>query len=259
MRWVQASCALLAFAAGSARAQTMLDQELRLVEIHSLLVALPPGNAPGALRAGEVELGVEIIGIPTINGQTGGKFQFTASDRTFAFPRPRVAIGLPAPTGFRAFVGLSYIPPLTIFEINEHFGSVEGGLAWVPDGPFVAGIRGHVLVARSQTSVTEAASRDTLENFEFGGDASAGYRLDFGAASVTPFVGVGLTRVIGNFRITSDNELLRSHTTNASVTGGVRLFARPGIEAVAQVVVFPGRLVHPSLGLSWVFDWLSKP
>jgi len=76
---------------------------------------------------------------------------------------------------------------------------------------------------------------------------------------VTPFAGVGVTRVVGNFRVTSDNVLLTSRTTNASVTGGLRLFARPGIEAVAELVVFPGRLVHPSFRLAWVFDWLSKP
>ena len=42
----------LALTAGAARAQTMLDQEQRLIEIHSLLIALQPGNAPGAYRAG---------------------------------------------------------------------------------------------------------------------------------------------------------------------------------------------------------------
>jgi len=155
-------------------------------------------------------------------------------------------------------VGLSYIPPITIVEINEHFGALEAGLAWVPDSPFVAGIRGHVLVARSKTSVTDPATRDTLENFEFGGDLSAGYRLDFGAGSVTPFAGVGVTRVNGNFRITSDNELLTTRTTNASFTGGARLFVRPGIEAVAELVVFPGRLVDPTFRLAWAFDWLPK-
>ena len=114
MRWLRAPCALLAVAAGSAQAQTMLDQEQRLIEIHSLLVALQPGNPPGAYRPGEVSLGLEIIVIPSIDGTTGGKRQITASDRTPAFPRPRFAIGLPAPTDFRAFVGLAYIPPIAI-------------------------------------------------------------------------------------------------------------------------------------------------
>jgi len=135
MRWLRAPCALLAVAAGSAQAQTMLDQEQRLIEIHSLLVALQPGNAPGAYRAGELSLGLEIIGIPPIDGTTGGKRQITASDRTFAFPRPRFALGLPAPADFRAFVGLSYIPPIPINEVSSHLGALEAGLAWVPDGP----------------------------------------------------------------------------------------------------------------------------
>jgi len=238
MRWVCAPCAALIFAAGSARAQTMLDQQQRLIEIHSLLLDLPPGDAPGVYRPGEISLGVEIIGIPTINGQTGGKIQMTASDRTFAFPRPR--------------------PPITILEINEHFLGLEGGLAWVADFPLAVGIRGHALVSRAETSVTEPDTRDILDDLEFGADLSAGYRLEFGALNVTPFAAVGLTRVIGNFRVTSDNELLTSRTTNPSVTGGVRLFTRPGVEAVAEVVAFPGRLVHPRIYLSWVFDWLSK-
>jgi Autotransporter beta-domain len=258
MKWVRLSWAVMALGAGSARAQTMLDQQQRLIEVHSLLLDLPLGDAPGAYRPGEVSLGVEVIGIPTINGQTGGKVQFTASDRTFAFPRPRLAIGLPAPDGFRAFVGLSYIPPITILEINEHFLALEGGLAWVPEGPWAVGIRAHALVSRAKTSVTESDTRDTLDDLEFGGDLSAGYRFDLSSLTVTPFAGVGVTRVIGNFRVTSDNVLLTSRTTNPSVTGGVRLFARPGLTAIAEVVVFPGRLVHPSISLAWTFDWFVK-
>jgi len=76
MRWLRSFCAVLAFAAGSARAQTVLDQQQRLIEIHSLLLALQPDNAPGAYRPGEISLGVEVIGIPTITGQTGGKIGF---------------------------------------------------------------------------------------------------------------------------------------------------------------------------------------
>lgn len=259
MRRAAVLCAALALA-GTARAETgtMLEQEQRLIEIHSLLLDLQPGDAPGAYAPGELSLGVEAIGIPTINGQTGGKFQFTASDRAFAFPRPRLALGLPAPDGFRAFVGVSYIPPITILQINEHLLAVEGGLAWVPDGPLSLGVRAHALVSRAQTSVTEADTRDTLDDLEFGGDLSAGYRLDFGATTLTPFAAVGLTRVIGNFRVTSDGELLKSRTTDPSVTGGLRLFLRPGLAAVAEVVAYPGVLVHPSFSLSWVFDGFAK-
>jgi hypothetical protein len=70
-------------------------------------------------------------------------------------------------------------------------------------------------------------------------------------SSVTPFAGIGVTRVAGDFRVASDGYLLSSRTTNAGFTGGVRLFANQGIEAVAEWVVFPGRLVHPSFSLAW--------
>ena len=259
MRWLRAPCALLAVAAGSAQAQTMLDQEQRLIEIHSLLVALQPGNAPGAYRAGELSLGLEIIGIPSIDGTTGGKRQITASDRTFAFPRPRFALGLPAPADFRAFVGLSYIPPIPINEVSSHLGALEAGLAWVPDGPLALGIRVHALVARSKSPVTDPATRDTLDNVEFGADLSAGYRFDFGWGGITPFAGAGITRVAGDFHVTSDDYVLTSRTTNADFTGGVRVFSRPGIEAVAELVVFPGRLVHPTFRIAWLPSWFSKP
>src|SRR5207253_3187969 len=125
----------LLLASAAARGQTMLDQEVRLVEIHSLLIALPPGNAPGAYGPGELSLGLELITIPTIDGTTGGKRQITASDRTPLFPRPRVTLGLPAPEGFRAHVGLAYIPPITLNEVSSHLGAIDAGLAWAPEGP----------------------------------------------------------------------------------------------------------------------------
>jgi len=258
MRSPLVCAAALAAFAGSARAQTMLDQEVRLIEIHSLLVALPPGNAPGAYRPGELSLGVEVVGIPSIDGTTGGKRQITASDHTPLFPRPRLALGLPAPADFRAFVGIAYIPPITFRDVSSHLGALEAGLAWAPEGPLSAGLRGHVLAARSRSPVTEPDTRDTLDNFEFGADVSAGYRLDLGRASITPFAGVGVTRVAGDFKVTSDNYVLTSRTTNVGFSGGLRLVAARNIEAIAEMVVFPGRLVHPSFRLAWVFDVFSK-
>jgi hypothetical protein len=248
----------LALAAGAARAQTMLDQEERLIEIHSLLIALQPGNAPGAYRAGELSLGLELIVIPPIDGTTGGKRQITASDQTPVFPRPRLAFGLPAPEDFRAFVGLAYIPPIKFNEVSSHQGALEAGLAWDQGGPLSVGIRGYVVVARSQSPVTEPTTRDTLDTVDFGADLGAGYRFDFGPGSVTPFASVGVSRIWGEFHVTSDNSVLTSTTTNPGITGGVRLFSKLGLEAVAELVVFPGRLVHPSFGLAWVFDLSSK-
>lgn len=248
----------LLFASGAARAQTMLDQEQRLIEVHSLLIALQPGDAPAAYQPGDLSLGLEIITIPSIDGTTGGKRQITASDRTPAFPRLRFALGLPAPAGFRAFLGFAYIPPIPIRDVSSHLGALEAGFAWAPEGRFAAGLRGYVLAARSQSPVTDPGTRDQLDTLEAGADLSAAVRFDLGGLGVTPFASVGLTRVAGDFLVTSDGVQLSSRTTNPGFSGGVRLLAGPGLEAVAQVVVFPGRLVHPSFGFAWRPDWLSR-
>ena len=216
----------LALAASAARAQTMLDQEQRLIEIHSLLIALQPGNAPGAYRSGELSLGLEIIVIPPIDGTTGGKRQITASDQTPVFPRPRLAIGLPAPEDFRAFIGLAYIPPIKINEVSSHQGALEAGLAWDRGGALSAGIRGYVVVARSESPVTEPTTRDTLDTVDFGADLGAGYRFDLGPGSVTPFASVGVSRISGEFHVTSDNSVLNSTTTNPGIIAGVRLLSK---------------------------------
>jgi len=251
------ACLMFA-AAGAARAQTMLDQEERLIEIHSLLVAAGPLNAPGAYRDGELSLGLEVIGIPPIDGTTGGKRQITASDQTPVFPRLRLALGLPAPEDFRASVGIAYIPPIRFRDVSSHLAALEGEMSYAP-GPLAVGLRGHVLVARSTSPVTDPATRDTLDNFEFGANAAAGYRLDFAPASVTPYVSIGVTRAVGIFRVTNDGYELISRTTNPGLGAGVRLFAKQQLEVVAELAVFPGRLVHPSFRVAWTPDWLSRP
>jgi len=166
MRRPPIACLIVA-AAGAARAQTMLDQEQRLIEVHSLLVDMGALNAPGAYRERDLSLGLEVIVIPGIDGTTGGKRQITASDRTPVFPRLRLALGLPAPEGFRASVGIAYIPPIQLRDVSSHFAALEGEMAYAP-GPLALGFRGHVLVARSMSPVTEPTVRDTLDNFEFG-------------------------------------------------------------------------------------------
>ncbi len=254
MRFARAWFALLLAAAGSAEAQTMLDQEQRLIDIHSLLLDLPPVEAPGAYSVGQVSLGLELITIPPIDGTTGSKKQITASDRTPLFPRPRLAIGLPAPEGFRAFAGISYIPPISIRDVSSHYGAAEAGIAYAP-GAFRVGLRGHLLYAESKSPVTEPQTRDTLKTFEFGADVSAGYNIDIGPGRLTPYAGVGVIRLSGNFRVTSDGVVLTSQYTGSALQVGLRLLVKDHWEAIGELDAFPGRLIHPSFRVAYVLDW----
>ena len=258
MRRALVLVAALAAPAGPAGAQTMLDQEQRLIEIHSLLVDLPPVDAPGSYRPWETSLGLEVVAIPGIDGTTGSRRQITASDRTPVFPRPRLAVGLPAPDGFRAFAGVSYIPPVQIRGVSSHFGALEAGIAWAP-GAARVGLRAHVLYAESKSPVTDPQTRDTLQTFEVGGDLSAGYGLRFGSIDLTPYGGVGVTRLAGDFHVTSDGNVLSSRYTALALHGGVRMLLQGHWEVVAEMAIYPGRLVDPRFRAAYVIDWGAKP
>jgi hypothetical protein len=243
----------VALAASAAGAQTTLDQEQRLIQIHSLLVALPPQTAPDAYAPGQLSLGVELIVIPSISGQIGGRNppEITASDRTPLFPRPRIALGLPAPENFRAYVGATYLPPFQINSASSHQFGLEAGYAWVPETPLSVGLRAFALFAESKSPVTDANTRDTLDSFDAGAELSIGYRFDLGSLTATPFAGFGATFADGNFRVFTDRELLTSNTFNPSIDGGVRVHLAAGFDALGEVVAFPGVLVHPVFAVAW--------
>jgi len=169
------------------------------------------------------------------------------------FPRPRVALGLPAPESFRAFVGLAYVPPVEVRSVKLHYIAGEAGLAWVP-GPLTVGVRAHLLYAQSESPVTDPVLRDRLRVTEYGADVSAGYLLDFGPLGVTPYFGVGISRTHGNFHVTSDGVTLTSDDTAAALQAGVRLLLGKRWLGVAELDAYPGRLVHPNFRLAYLFD-----
>jgi hypothetical protein len=247
------ACFLLALAAAcGARAQTMLDQEQRLIEVHALLLSLAPQGPVGALGPGQPEAGLELIAIPTIDGTTGGKRQITASDRTPLFPRPRAALGLPMPGGYRAFIGASYLPPIQVNSVSSHQGALEAGLAWAP-GPLSVGLRGHLVLARSQSPVTDPATRDTLDSIEYGADIVAGYTQETPLGPVAPWLCAGLLHVSGDFHVQSDGYVLSSALTRPLFAGGVRLLPLPHLSLGASLALVPGRLVHPLAQAAYVF------
>jgi hypothetical protein len=247
------ACLAVALAAAPAtRAQTMLDQEQRLIDIHSLLLDLPPLQAPGALEPRRLDVSLEAVTIPTIDGTTGTKRQITASDRTPVFPRPRAALGLPAPRGLRAFVGLSYIPPVAVRQVSTNAVAAEAGVAWVP-GLLRLGLRAHAVYATSRSPVTDPATRDVLETRAWGAELSAGARLAFARVSVEPYAGAGVVALRGRFRVTSDAAVLRSAFAGPALHAGVRVLVRSRWELVTEVDGYPRRLVHTDLRLGYVF------
>jgi hypothetical protein len=228
----------------------MLDQEERLVELHSLLVALPAVEAPGALAPWQASLGLEIIAIPTIDGTTGGKDQITASDRTSAFPRLRLGLGLPLGGAWRAVAGIGYIPPVEVNAVTCHLGAVEGGVAWTP-GALAVGLRVQAVRAVSKSPVTEPVTRDTLYTTVLGADLSVGYGLDAGPVRLTPYASAGAAWVDGRFRVTSDGAEVTSTSTRPALGLGLRAGGWHDLEAVVELVDYPERLRTFTVKLAW--------
>lgn len=249
------AAALVAVAAAvaptAARAQTMLDQEDRLIDIHSLLVDLPPVQAPAALAGRTLDASLEVVTIPFIDGATGSRRQITASDLTRIFPRPRVMLGLPLPAPFRSFAGLSAIPPVPIRDVSTSDVAAEAGIGAAP-GALRFGVRGHAVYAVSRAPVTDPSTRDTLESGLWGADVSAGVHLARAALAVEPYAGAGVVALRGRFRVTSDGTVLRSAWAGAALHAGVRVVVRSRWEIVAEVDDYPGRLVHTNVRLGWL-------
>jgi hypothetical protein len=237
---------------GAARAQDVPYLESRLIDVHSLLLDLPPLQAPAALTAGALDASLEVVSIPYIDGDVGTKHELTASDHTRIFPRPRLMLGLPAPLGLRAFAGISYIPPIEIRRVSAHYLAAEAGLGLTP-GPFRLGLRGHAVRAVSRSPVTEPATRDVLRTELLGADAAVGVHLGSGALELEPYAGAGLVALRGRFRVTVDGTVLRSRHAGLALHAGLRLLLRSRWEAVAEADAYPGRLTHADLRLGYLF------
>jgi hypothetical protein len=239
-----------------ARGQGVIEREQRLVDIHALLLDLAPVQAPGALAPGQLGLGLEVTGIPVINGDVGPKREITASDHARLYPRLRVALGLPMPDGFRAFVGGGWVPPVEVNQITVDSLGVESGIAWV-NGPWRLGLAGHFAVARALSPVSAPYVRDRLKVTEGGWDLRAGYELRLGKFSLTPYAGGGQVWTKGDFRSSVDGGTVHSTRGGAAIYGGARLLFHDHWEAVVEYSAYPDRLWNPRVRLGYVvsFGW----
>jgi len=234
------------------RAQDVDAQQRRLIEIHALLLDLPPVQAPAALPAGALHASLEAVTIPAIDGTVGDKREITASDHTRLFPWPRLSLGLPAPVGLRAFVGLAYIPPVRIRQVSTDYLAAEAGLGAAP-GWLRLGARVHALYASASAPVTEPSTRDELRAWEWGADLSAGAHLGGAGPSLDPYAGAGMVSLRGRFHVAVDGTVLRSERTVAALHAGARLALGRRWDMVAETDAYPGRLLHAGLRLGYAF------
>jgi hypothetical protein len=248
-----AAAVLGLLAALPARAQDVLEEEQHLVDIHALLLDLAPIQAPGALASGELDLGVEVTGIPPISGDVGPTREITASDHARLYPRPRLALGLPAPRGFRAFVGAGYIPPIEINQITVHSLGIEAGMAWA-SGRLRLGLAGHAAFAHALSPVSSPDVQDRLDVTEGGWDARAGYELRLRKLAVTPYAGGGQVWTKGDYRSSVDGGTVHSTQGGPAFYAGARLLFHDHWEGVLEYSVYPDHLWNPRVRLGYVVN-----
>jgi len=248
-----ATILLASASAGPALGQDVYRRQQHLLDEHALLIDLPPVEAPGALSPGQLDLGLEVVGIPAISGSTGNpnEREITISDRARVFPRPRLSLGLPAPPGFRAMVGLGYVPPIEIEHVTLDLAAAEAEVAFTP-GALRLGLRGHLVYGEARAPVTSPSLRDRLSVGELGWEASAGYELRAGRFSLTPYAGAGQVLLDGHFRSSVDGGTVKSRYAGAALHTGARLLYHDHWEAAAEWSLYPGRLSHPRLRVGYV-------
>ena len=248
-----AALAALLLAALPAGAQDVTGNEEHLVDLHALLLDLPAIDAPGAFRSGELNLALEVTDIPVIDGDVGPKTELTASDHARAYPRFRLALGLPAPSGFRAFVGAAYVPPVEINRVTVNSPAVEAGFAWV-NGPLRIGLQGHGVWARVLSPVSSPDVRDELTVTEGGWDLRAGYEFRMKRLAITPYAGAGQVYSSGHFRSSVDGGIVDSTHSGAAYSAGARLLYRDHWEGVVEYSVYPGMLWNPRFRFGYVMN-----
>lgn len=236
----------------AAGAQSVQDQEYRLIQVHSLLLDLPPLQAPAALEPGTVVPSVEAVFIPHIDGRVGDKQELTASDHTPVFPRPRLMLGLPAPQGFRTFVGLAFIPPITVASVSTTYVAGELGIGVAP-GALRLGLRVHGVYAETLSPVTDPTTRDLLTTRTVGAELAAGLHLGHRDLFAEPYLGAGVVSLAGRFHVTVDGNVLHSAYTGAALQLGVRTVFHSRLELVGEVDSYPERFTHGSLRVGWLF------
>ncbi len=178
-------------------------------------------SAPVPRHAGEIQLGVEGTLLPNIDDRTStpticrpGKGPET-TDFLFAFPRPRVGIGLPG----AVFVEASWVPPVRVNGLKANLVSFAVGRAFtVSRSSVVIGVRAHGTVGRIRAPITcdDAALADpTSECFRgqksddrydpniFGFDAAISFPVKGGIRS---YVGAGINLLRPRFQVNFTNQ-----------------------------------------------------
>jgi hypothetical protein len=251
------------------------SHEARLLAFYEVPAAFSLGAAPKRLPAGAVEIGGEVLPVPSPNVALVHPdycYQYTTNNTKLApvFGRPRILVGLPDALILEA----SYVPPVTVSEARATVGSVS--LSRLQSLPFVGSrfslllrgygtlgrVSGPITCPRGRLQTTDAGapcygtapSRDHFDPNSFGIESALGASM----GRVAAYAGSGVAWERPHFqagfidasgipdRTTVDVALMRN-----TVFGGASLGVSDGLELSAQVYAVPGDATTVRVGFSY--------
>jgi hypothetical protein len=233
--------------------------------------------APQPVRAGFLRLTLEGSYLPTLDAATRtaticrpGKGPEN-TDLLFAFPRPRIAVGLPGSLLLEA----SWIPPVRLNGAKANLGAVAlgRGFALGQRGTTTVGIRVHATFGVVEAPITcddEALVDVTSECYQgtrsddhyhpatYGAEGSVGWRLAGGR--VRPYLGGGVNLLRPRFQVhfvnsfgDTDSTRVELNLTRGVAFGGVTWETARGFGLGGEIYAAPADAVTARLAVSYAW------
>jgi hypothetical protein len=281
MRQVLLAFTLLGAHAAAALAQQRLctptndSHEAQLFEALAVPIAYATAESPEAMAPGSVRVALEGTYLPNIDETTRTPTQCRPgkgpehTDFLFAFPRPRITVGLPAGLVAEA----SWIPPIRLNGVQSNLVglSLARGVP-IGTGGTALTLRAHGTFGRIRAAITcpeEELQNPISECFQgtlsddhyhpntFGLEGVLGWSL--GQGRVRPFVGAGLNLLRPRFQVNFTNRLgelddtkVRINLTRGALLGGATWAAGRALALSGEIYGAPGDAVTGRLMASYL-------
>ena len=250
------------------------SNEAQLFAAFAVPLAFSVSEAPAPARAGEIRIGVEATYLPNIDEEIRtpticrpGKGPEN-TDLLFAFPRPRVSVGLPG--GFQ--VQASWVPPVRLSDVKANLVglSLQRSMGIGGQGTLIT-LRAHSAFGLVRAPITcndEALTDDSSVCFQgtrsddryhpntFGAEGVASWSL--GSGRIRPFLGAGLNVLHPRFQVNftdqfgeTDNRRVEVNLTRAALFGGATWVPVPAWRFSGQIYSTPGDAVTGRLTVSY--------
>lgn len=187
------------------------QQQDFLQNFPALSLTFSPTHGPVPHEPGHGMVGVQLAGIPPLSCRRRyvlGWSKTEDTNKTPLAPKLHASFAGPEVLGVLPWVGVAYLPPVTLLGTRNVVLSVEAGLGYdLDDSPLQLGLRFHAtsvkIVADIATAFDERRDPsvdDLYIGSTFGADLMAGWELSW----ATPYVAAGVTDASTFFYIGDD-------------------------------------------------------